>query len=86
MAFPSQDGRTLHFNLKSMLDLRIKCSALSEPGQEAIAFAARLREGRGNPIPSTSDTAPACRYGGRAIEFLALLELERTGQSHGSQD
>jgi len=44
-----------------MLGLQIKGRALSPPEQEAIVFVAQVPEDRDNPIPSTSDTAPACR-------------------------
>jgi hypothetical protein len=54
------DRILIEIHLKSTLNLPVKYPALSPLGQEAIVFAPRLPEDRGNPIPRTSDTAAVC--------------------------
>jgi hypothetical protein len=71
--------------LKRMPGFRIKCQALSPPGQEATVFAPRLPEDTGNPIPSTSNRALVRCAEGYSIEFPAPLERPRIGSFQKSQ-
>jgi hypothetical protein len=69
----------LPFGLKSLLGLQIKAWALRPLEQEASVSAFPFPEDRGNPIPSTSDTAPVCCCENKATQFFDPLKYQENG-------